>query len=367
MASAGSGVLLVLSSATRRGAETEAVALAGELVVAGYDMRVVALVGAASGVGLGVEVLGSEPLAVGTLRALRRAAKGRKVVIGYGSKSLPACALALFGLRTRFVYRNIGFPGDWLRGRLHRLRTRLLYKRVDHVVALWPGSAEAIQQLFGVEEASITVIPNARSDDLFVPISEGERSLARAGFGLGTSDRVVGLVGALSEEKRPGLAIHSAMSIAGCRLLIAGDGPLRPDIEDLAGPFGERVLFLGSVENVRDVFAAIDVLLLTSSTEGMPGVLIEAGLCGLPCVTTDVGASGEVIENGVTGFVVPASSNSAEIAAAVEAAFVKRAQYGAAAQMRTAREYSFESVVPLWAEMIDTEARIVEATNGRFG
>jgi glycosyltransferase involved in cell wall biosynthesis len=283
-------VLVVLASANRRGAEIEGTELARQLSARGAEAHVVALAPSTGAVSLDVEVLGAAPLSKDTLRALRRRAKGHDVVIAYGSTTLPACAIALLGSRVPFVYRSIGDPTQWSRGGLHRLRTALLFHRAKRVVALWPEAGEAIGRLYRVPAKRIAVIPNARDEAHFRPPTDTERAEARARFGVPDDAKVVAFVGALSTEKRPLLAIEAAMLVDGAHLLIAGDGPLRSEVEAAAANHGDRVHVLGSLPDVVPVLWASDVLLNTSSTEGMPGSLIEAAMCGLPIVATDVGA-----------------------------------------------------------------------------
>ncbi len=222
-------VLIVISSANRRGAELEGIELAAELSTNGTPASVVALAPSATGVAVDAEIIGDRPLSIGTIRELRRRARSVDVVVAYGSSSLPACAIALLGSGVPFVYRSIGDPGRWVRGRLHRLRTALLFHRARHVVALWPEAALSIVRLYRVLERRVTVIPNARSSDRFRPASATERSDARAALGVSSDERVVVFVGALSEEKRPLLAIEAVMAVDGLLLLVAGDGPLRPE------------------------------------------------------------------------------------------------------------------------------------------
>ena len=102
-------VLHVITSTQRRGAETFAVDLAAALGARGVASEVAAL---APGAGdtLDVATLGPAGLAPATLRALRRRAAGAPAVVAHGSRTLPACALALAGRRTPVVYRSIGDP-----------------------------------------------------------------------------------------------------------------------------------------------------------------------------------------------------------------------------------------------------------------
>lgn len=304
-------VLIVIASANRRGAEVEGVELARQLQLLGLEVSAVSLAPSSGGPGLAVDVLGAAPLGLATLRQLRRRAQRVDVVIAYGSTTLPACAIALVGSRRPFVYRSIGDPRRWSKGGLHRVRTALLFRRARAVVALWPEAAAAIVDLYRVRADRVRVIPNARDGQHFRPASPLERAAARQGLGLPADAMVVGFVGALSSEKRPLLAVEAAMLVNGAHLLMAGDGPLRDQVQAAAEASNGRVHMLGSVDDVRPVLWACDVLLSTSSTEGMPGSLIEARMCGIPIVATRVGAVPLVLD-GTAGTMIPVDATPAE-------------------------------------------------------
>jgi glycosyltransferase involved in cell wall biosynthesis len=114
-------------------------------------------------------------------------------------------------------------------------------------------------------------------------------------------------VGALGWEKNQAAMLRVLAEIRRTLpetiLLLAGDGPERPKLERLAAELGvvAAVLFLGVRQDVPELLAAADLFLLTSLTEGVPGVLIEAGMAGLPAVTWDVAGAKEVVQDGVTG------------------------------------------------------------------
>jgi glycosyltransferase involved in cell wall biosynthesis len=92
------------------------------------------------------------------------------------------------------------------------------------------------------------------------------------------------------------------------RLEIAGDGEARPGLEQLAGELGlgDRVRFLGTVRDVPELLARASALALPSLSEGISLTLLEAMARGLPIVATRVGGNPEVVEDGVSGRLVPA-------------------------------------------------------------
>ena len=78
-------------------------------------------------------------------------------------------------------------------------------------------------------------------------------------------------------------------------LLVVGDGPLRGEAERRAlAEAPGRVMFLGEVGEVIRVLHAVDAVVITSEAEGMPGVAIEAAMCGVPVVASDAGALSEM-------------------------------------------------------------------------
>ncbi len=314
-------VLIVISSTQRRGAELEGTELATQLRSVGLDALAVALAPGASGASVDVPVLGRSRLGLATLRGLRNRAKRVDIVIAYGSSTLAACALAMPRLSTPFIYRSIGDPAAWAHSGWRRWRTGLLFRRASRIVALWPGAADSIHDLYDVPADRIDVIPNARNPAEFHVADDSERTAARRKLGLPGEGLVVGCIGSISAEKRVDLAVDVVAGLAGAGLIVAGDGPLQPEVERSAQrQLRERAVFTGVLENVADVYAAIDVLLLASSTEGMPGVIIEAAMSGVPVVAPDVGAVRWMFDNGVQGEIVSAGATVRQYADAVNAA-----------------------------------------------
>ena len=136
-------------------------------------------------------------------------------------------------------------------------------------------------------------------------------------------------------------------------LLLVGDGPLRAGLErsSLELGIGDRVRFLGTRKEVHSLLAASDLLLLPSRTEGMPAVLIEAGLAELAYGVGDVA---EVIESHVTGFVVrPGNSEDFEnrVAAAINDPEMRSAM-GAAARQRCLGRFAMETIATEYEAVI---------------
>jgi glycosyltransferase involved in cell wall biosynthesis len=134
--------------------------------------------------------------------------------------------------------------------------------------------------------------------------------LTRADLGLSDEAFVVGWFGRMTEIKRVDVLLEAFADL--CRLVpesvlvLAGDGPLRDELEERARMLGvmEHCRFLGFREDVGPLYAALDALALTSANEGTPVVAIEALAARVPVVATDVGGVRDVVVPGQSGFLV---------------------------------------------------------------
>jgi glycosyltransferase involved in cell wall biosynthesis len=138
------------------------------------------------------------------------------------------------------------------------------------------------------------------------------RDAARAALGIAATELVVGTVGRLNPVKDQATLVH-AFERLGLRyphavLVIAGDGPLRGDLEHLVDTLQlrDRVRLLGERRDIPAVLAALDVFVLPSIAEGISNTILEAMASGLPVIATHVGGNPELLEAGTTGMLVPA-------------------------------------------------------------
>ncbi|MEO1064403.1 MAG: glycosyltransferase, partial [Actinomycetota bacterium] len=298
---------------------------------------------------LPIDALGRSRLGADAVARLVRRARAHDVVVSNGSSSLPAAAIARTLGGPPFVARSIGDPDAWVDDRLRRARVRWALRRAARVVALWPAAARRLAELHGLDPDTIDVIPNAADAERFTPGTEAQRAAARDRLDV-AGRRVVLAVGALSEEKRVDRAIDAVAALDDALLVVVGDGPERPTLERRAAERSAPVRFVGTASDPVDWYRAADVLALTSRTEGMPAVVIEAGLCGLPVVATDVGGVGEVVEHEVTGLLVdPAATAQGDLTEAIRRASNRHDEWGAAATARCRARFSLSSVAAEWA------------------
>jgi glycosyltransferase involved in cell wall biosynthesis len=159
----------------------------------------------------------------------------------------------------------------------------------------------------GVDPARVRVLRNGVDLETFRRDPAG-RAHWRDELGLGAAP-VVASVGHLIDRKGHDLAIRALARLTPeTRLLIAGTGPAETALRALADHLGvaARVHFLGAIPHdaLRAVYSAADALVLASSREGWPNVLLERLACGTPAVATAVNGTPEVIQDPVAGRVV---------------------------------------------------------------
>ena len=197
----------------------------------------------------------------------------------------------------------------------------------------------------------MTVIPNDRDPQRFPLVDDEERRTRREAMAL--DGKVVLFLGSLTDEKQPLTAVEAVSHIEGATLLVVGDGPLADDVRD----FGERVApgrvrMLGVSDDPASVIAASDVLLLPSRTEGMPGVIIESMMRGVPVVATAVGAVPSMIDEGSTGCVVGVGDVDAMVGALRTVLAADVVTFRSACRNRAVRDYSPEAVLDRWEALL---------------
>lgn len=356
MAPAPLSVLGVLTRTHRRGAETYAVELARALAPRLAAMRTVALFPARSGPSLDVDVLAPDERTGTAVRALRGEATRADVVVAHGSATLAATARATARGGPPFVYRLIGDPSYWTADPLRRVRVGALLHRAAAVVTYTEETAESLRHRYRLRASRVHAIGKGIEADRFPPVTAAERAAARAQLGLDPEAAVLLWMGALSPEKDPHLALTVAEQIPQATLVVVGDGPLRAELTATAAVRRGDVHLAGAVTDIRPLLAVADALLLTSRTEGVPGVLLEAAAAGIPAVTVEVGGVRQVVVDRRGGRVVP-TRDPAELARAAAEVLAAGADLGAEAAAHVRRHARLDVVADRWVELLTAVAR----------
>lgn len=174
----------------------------------------------------------------------------------------------------------------------------------------------------------------------------GTGAAVRAELGLAPDDLVVGMMTVLRAGKGHDVAIAAVDRLRErfprLRLLIAGDGPARAEVERLAAPLGDAAVVAGHRDDVLATLDALDVLLHPTEIDAFPTALMEAMAARVPVVATAVGGIPEIVDPGVTGVLVgpPATAgNVAEALAPLLADALTRRRMGEAGRARFEAEF----------------------------
>jgi glycosyltransferase involved in cell wall biosynthesis len=223
-----------------------------------------------------------------------------------------------------------------------------LIRQADAVIAVSDRLKQELEAA-GVPPQRITVLRNAiLLRDYAIA---GTAASVRREFGIRDDQPVISIVGRLSLEKGHETFLQAASTIAkthpDLRCLIVGDGPLEHMLRQRVQELGltTQVVFTGHRSQLADIYAATDVLVISSLTEGIPNVLLEAFAHGKPAVATSVGGVPEVLENGRTGWLVEVGDYQAiarHVVRLLDAPEL-RAQMGAAARATIEQQFSFEN------------------------
>jgi glycosyltransferase involved in cell wall biosynthesis len=197
--------------------------------------------------------------------------------------------------------RRIGFPLQ------RNFVSRARYCAVERFVA---NSKDVAQSLIdsGISAKRISVVNEGV--EIAAPPTPEERRIARKYWSVQENEFLFGCVSVFVPEKGQRHLIEALPAVralhAEARLLLAGDGACRGELETLTKRLRltEAVLFPGFVNNVAQVYAALDAFVFPSEFEGLGTALQAAMAVGLPCISTQRGALGEVVDNERTALVV---------------------------------------------------------------
>lgn len=155
----------------------------------------------------------------------------------------------------------------------------------------------------------VTVIYNGIDIDAYE--SGSQPAEAKKDLHLNPADFVVGTVARLSPEKDQRTLLAAFLKVAGripgAKLVVVGDGILKNELTNYSRMLGiaDKVRFLGFRADINKLLPAFDVFVLSSLTEGISLTLLEAMAAGIPVIATNVGGTPEIIDDGISGFLIP--------------------------------------------------------------
>ncbi|MCF6097222.1 glycosyltransferase [Thermovorax subterraneus] len=212
----------------------------------------------------------------------------------------------------RLLGRRVVLTRHWMgkkseMGIFRPLINRIFYQLLtDRVIAVSRAVKVSLMEI-GVPAWLIKTVYNG----IDVPNISGNCGKLRKALNVPERIPLIGMIGRLVPEKGHEYAIRAMPEILkkfrDTRLVLVGDGPFRPYLEDLCGKVGvkDKVVFLGFRKDVEEIAIDFDVILMPSLSEGLPLALLESMALGKPVVASEVGGIPEIIKDGVNGVLVP--------------------------------------------------------------
>ncbi|MBP6754392.1 MAG: TIGR03088 family PEP-CTERM/XrtA system glycosyltransferase [Alicycliphilus sp.] len=249
--------------------------------------------------------------------------------------------------------------------RYRRLR-RLYRPFVSHYVVVSQDLDDYLGRAIGVPAHRRSLIANGVDTDTFAPAHGVAQAVSGCPFEP-SKHWLVGTVGRLQTVKNQPLLARAFVRAVQrqpamrdtARLIIVGEGPLRAEIERVLADAGMTDLawLPGARSDVADVLRSLDLFVLPSQTEGTSCTLQEAMASGLPVVATAVGGTPDLVQEGVTGHLVPPDDEQA-LADAMVCAFGSPgncARQGKAGREHAMRRFAIDAMVQRYQQLFDGE------------
>lgn len=201
-----------------------------------------------------------------------------------------------------------GWIANDLKGRIYTSVDKFLLRFFDRVIVV-SARMQAHLQSRGIPAHKIALIQNALVVENYRP--DRNDRVVRVEWGIPDHHKVVGKIGRLSPEKCQDLFLRAAAELLrhdrDISFVLIGIGPEEERLRRLAGELGiaGNVVFAGYRGDMQRVYNSLDLVVQSSSTEGMPNVILEALLMRVPVVATDVGGTAEIVKDGVSGRLIP--------------------------------------------------------------
>ncbi len=311
----------------------------------------------------------ADPFALPRLmRLLRRERIGIVHAHGQDASILAAavrCASRVPLVVTRHVLDEPS--GDWRQSLRARFALAAI-RRADAVVAVSSAAADRLAEIAGLPRNAIRVIHNGIDLDRFdQPDLIARRAEIRGALGF-DPDALLVIVPAVLREGKGHEVLLDALPwlrarIPSVRVTFVGGGEREAALRSRARSHGDGVTFLGPREDIPDLLAACDLVVLPSLAEALPTALIEAAAAGRPVVATRVGGAPEIVEDGRTGLLV-SPGDPAALADAIATVLADRDRaraFGEAARRRARERFALdlhiERTLELWLEVVASGQR----------
>jgi glycosyltransferase involved in cell wall biosynthesis len=292
-----------------RGGQSQALLTVTGLRALGHDAQLLSvrdspLARRAEAAGVPVHVVGRRARRAGAALLLHKLLSQQKYDVLHANEPHALTSAWLSGAQRRvpvLTSRRVAYPLS--RSRLARRR----YEITQRIVAISHFVEKSVLES-GVRPEKVAVVYEGVEVPPLPALEARQR--ARQRWGVTGEERLLGCIGYLLPEKGQKIAIRALSAvrtkIPGARLLLAGDGPCRPALEALVRQHGleHAVIFAGFVEDVPQVYAALDAFVFPSLAEPLGTSLLAAMAWGLPVLAVASGGVPEYVKDGDNGLVV---------------------------------------------------------------
>jgi len=317
------------------------------------------------------------PRLLAALKELKQLLKRSRadLLICHGYKADLLGLFAARRLRIAVIAVSRGFTGENRRVRLYESLDRFVLRWMDRVVCVSQGQAEKIHRA-GVAAHKTTVIRNSVDAGQFLHPQPDYADRLRNLFSH-PPELIVGAAGRLSPEKGFEVLVQAAAEVVRANrsvgFVLFGDGPLADPLKQRIEASGlrDRFVLAGFHADYRRYLPHFDLLVLPSFTEGLPNVVLEALAAAVPVVATAVGGTPEVLDDGVSGHLVPPRDPGrlADRIGDLLADDARRRQMGTCGRERVAEDFSFAAQArayrQLFHRLIPSKVRPIELSGQR--
>lgn len=215
--------------------------------------------------------------------------------------------LKLLGMKPKIVYRNISIISNWINTKPKYFLFRFLFSKTDKVISVGEEALQDFNQFFKFPASKAQVIRRG------IPILQpnlSEVEVIKNKYSISDEDFVFIHIGHFSKEKNHHFLLNVWETLVSkhknIKLVLLGDGILQKEINTLihSKNLSNSVLLPGLQTNITNWLAISKIMLLCSTVEGVPGVVIEAAMQGVPTIAVNVGGVKEVLIDGENGLLV---------------------------------------------------------------
>lgn len=207
-----------------------------------------------------------------------------------------------------------GWIANDIKGKVYVFLDKIALRFFSLIIAVSDRTRRLVERT-GVSKDKIAVISNALRLDQYV--IDRSSSTFRQELGIKPHTALIACIGRLSPEKGQHAFLMAARELAQefdhVKFVLVGIGPIQEQLERyvMENGLSEWIVFCGYRSDMINIYNGVDLVVQSSYTEGMPNVVLEALLMGVPVIATDVGGTGEVIEAGKSGVLIKPGSVSA--------------------------------------------------------